>query len=292
MSIFLDAAVILIISLTSIAGFHKGFIKYIISLLGTVAAIIIAFAAADFLTDPVYEKYVKEPLTSAVETAADSIDVVSLARKGLNSAGIGDKVSDAEIQKLIDKGGSLADNIENLIVKKGDAVETAKKAKEKFSSYMNDGITDKLNEITKDERFSVITKRINISGEQLGKSAQLLAEGNKKQACEYMTESIFAPAVKSVLKVLIFMVAFIIASILVRIILYLSGIFNKFPGLNAANRFGGLALGFVKGCLYIALIAFLMCIVVNSTSDSMEVINAKTADQTYLFKYFFDFFYK
>ena len=292
MSIFLDAAVILIVSLTSIAGFHKGFIKYVISLLGTVAAVIIAFAAADFLTEPVYEKYVKSPLTSAVETAVDSIDVVSLARKGLDSTGVGEQISDAEIRKLIDKGGSLADNVEKLIIKKGGAAEAAKNAKEKFSSYMNNGLTDKINEITEDERFSVITKRINISGEQLGKSAKLLAEGNKNQACEYMTESIFAPAVKSTLRVMIFIAAFIAAAILVKIILYLSGIFNKFPGLNAANRFGGLTLGFVKGCLYIALLAFLMCIVVNSTSDSMDVINAKTADQTYLFKYFFDFFYK
>ena len=117
MSLFLDATVILVVALTAIAGFHKGFVKYVISMLGTVASVIVAFVASDFLTAPVYEKYVEKPLESAVQSVVESVDIVPVAKKGFENLGI--KISESEIQKILDKGGNLIDNVSEYVKKNG-----------------------------------------------------------------------------------------------------------------------------------------------------------------------------
>lgn len=292
MAVFFDAAVVLIIISTSLFGYHKGFLKYIITMLGTVVAVIIAFAASDFLTEPVYERYVKESLNSAVVSTIKNVDIDQTVKNAFEQAGVENGISEEDIQQLVAKGGNLAENAEKLILEKGGSSETAKKVKEKFSMSVDNDIIKKLNDFAGNKQVSRVIDNMSISGEQLGETAKLISSGKTQEAAEYMTDNIFSPAVKSVLKLVIFFIAFAVASIVVKLILYISGVFQRIHIVSMANHFGGLVIGFVKGCLYVALIAFLLCIVVNATSDSMDFFNVKTADETYLFKYFFDFFYK
>ena len=60
-------------------------------------------------------------------------------------------------------------------------------------------------------------------------------------------------------------------------------------GLTAANHFAGMALGLCKGGLYLVLIAFMVCTVINATENKLPKFNS---ENTYLFSYFFDILYK
>lgn len=45
-------------------------------------------------------------------------------------------------------------------------------------------------------------------------------------------------------------------------------------GLTAANRFAGMALGLCKGGLYLVLIAFMVCTVINATENKLPKFNS------------------
>ena len=46
MAYFFDGAVIMILIVTALTGYCKGFVRYVITMLGTVAAVLVAFLTA------------------------------------------------------------------------------------------------------------------------------------------------------------------------------------------------------------------------------------------------------
>lgn len=53
-----------------------------------------------------------------------------------------------------------------------------------------------------------------------------------------------------------------------------------------------MALGLCKGGLYLVLIAFMVCTVINATENKLPKFNSTVFENTYLFSYFFDILYK
>ena len=88
------------------------------------------------------------------------------------------------------------------------------------------------------------------------------------------------------------MAVYVLMEIVIRLILRLSGVFTRMAGLTAANRFAGMTLGLCKGGLYLVLIAFMVCTVINATENKLPKFNSAVFENTYLFSYFFDILYK
>ena len=63
MAYFFDGAVIMILIVTALTGYCKGFVRYVITMLGTVAAVLVAFLIANMSAENVYNKRaLKTPL--------------------------------------------------------------------------------------------------------------------------------------------------------------------------------------------------------------------------------------
>lgn len=54
MAYFFDGAVIMILIVTALTGYCKGFVRYVITMLGTVAAVLVAFLIANMSAENVY----------------------------------------------------------------------------------------------------------------------------------------------------------------------------------------------------------------------------------------------
>ena len=70
------------------------------------------------------------------------------------------------------------------------------------------------------------------------------------------------------------------------------GFLSRIKVVSAANSFGGLALGIVKGLAYAVLAAYVVSLIVESSKNQLGKINTDIIDNTYLFKYFFRLFYR
>lgn len=292
MALLLDAAVILIIIVTSVTGYLRGFIRYVICMLGTLAAVIISVFLSSALTDPVYDRYCRQPVSSAIEQALENVDVMSYVRQELDEQGAGGYLNDDELKRALSAGGDLSENISEMLSDKGADSETCLQIKEQFSDFFDSEMTDKVREQYQKSGLDEAVGDIEISAEQLRECVTMLCSDDKAQAADYLEENAVKPVVCGLVRIALFIALFIAAELILKLILFISGVFTKLPELNAANRFAGLLLGAVKGILYTALIAFMLCVLVNATYDSLPQFNSEIADSTYIFKYFFDFFYK
>lgn len=291
MSLIFDGVIIVIFIVTALIGFHRGFIRYVITMLGTFVSVIIALAAANFLTEPVYDRFIKDSLTNSIQTAAENIDVVEMTKNELAKEGVNVNISSEDIRAILRKGGNIAENVGDYLQKNGADNQSVKNITGKFDNYLHTNMTDKINSYGLAKSNPMIDK-IKLTEETIDGAVSALASENKAEGARYLEKHVFAPPIMSVLKVILFGICFALITLLTKLILLISGILKKLPGVTAANRFGGLLLGLCKGALYTALLAFLYCTVVNSTGGNMDIINTENAEKSYLFKYFFDFFYK
>ena len=262
MAYFFDGAVIMILIVTALTGYCKGFVRYVITMLGTVAAVLVAFLIANMSAENVYNKYFKTQLITSLENAAEQTDLSKLVSNELKNEGVDIDLSDEEIKNVLSGAGTLAENTEKLLVSKGTDLDTAQqKGEEKFTA------------------------------EQIDEAVKALSEGGRTGA-EYLEKNIFRPIALTFIRLCVFMTVYVLMEIVIRLILRLSGVFTRMAGLTAANRFAGMALGLCKGGLYLVLIAFMVCTVINATENKLPKFNSAVFENTYLFSYFFDILYK
>ena len=259
MAYFFDGAVIMILIVTALTGYCKGFVRYVITMLGTVAAVLVAFLIANMSAENVYNKYFKTQLITSLENAAEQTDLSKLVSNELKNEGVDIDLSDEEIKNVLSGAGTLAENTEKLLVSKGTDLDTAKQKGEELSEYIH--------------------------------SVKALSEGGRTGA-EYLEKNIFRPIALTFIRLCVFMTVYVLMEIVIRLILRLSGVFTRMAGLTAANRFAGMALGLCKGGLYLVLIAFMVCTVINATENKLPKFNSAVFENTYLFSYFFDILYK
>lgn len=292
MAYVFDGAVIMILIVTALTGYCKGFVKYVITMLGTVAAVLVAFLIANMSAENVYNKYFKTQLITSLENAAERTDISKLVSNELKNEGVDIELSDEEIKNVLSGAGTLAENTQKLLASKGADLDTAQQKGEELSEYVHSVMPQKLSEKLDGNKLgSSLSKAVEFTTEQIDDTVKALSNGGRTGA-EYLEKNIFRPIALTFIKLCVFVVIYVLMEIVIRLILRLSGVFTRMTRLSAANRFGGMALGLCKGGLYVILIAFMVCTVINVTSDRLPQFNSITFENTYLFSYFFDILYK
>ena len=154
MALMFDGAVVIILIVTALMGYCRGFVRYVIAMLGTVAAVAAAFVIAGLASENVYNKYVKTEMIAALESAVDKADVIGIVRNELADEGVTAEISDEEIKSMLSDVGSLADNAEKLLLSKGAGQDAAQEKGEELSDYLRSVMPEKLSE--KLDRKSVV----------------------------------------------------------------------------------------------------------------------------------------
>jgi uncharacterized membrane protein required for colicin V production len=292
MAYFFDGAVIMILIVTALTGYCKGFVRYVITMLGTVAGVLVAFLIANMSAENVYNKYFKTQLITSLENAAEQTDLSKLVSNELKNEGVDIDLSDEEINNVLSGAGTLAENTEKLLVSKGTDLDTAQQKGEELSEYIHSVMPQKLSEKLEGNKLGKsLSKAVKFTAEQIDEAVKALSEGGRTGA-EYLEKNIFRPIALTFIRLCVFMTVYVLMEIVIRLILRLSGVFTRMAGLTAANRFAGMVLGLCKGGLYLVLIAFMVCTVINATENKLPKFNSAVFENTYLFSYFFDILYK
>ena len=277
MAYFFDGAVIMILIVTALTGYCKGFVRYVITMLGTVAAVLVAFLIANMSAENVYNKYFKTQLITSLENAAEQTDLSKLVSNELKNEGVDIDLSDEEIKNVLSGAGTL---------------DTAQQKGEELSEYIHSVMPQKLSEKLEGNKLGKsLSKAVKFTAEQIDEAVKALSEGGRTGA-EYLEKNIFRPIALTFIRLCVFMTVYVLMEIVIRLILRLSGVFTRMAGLTAANRFAGMVLGLCKGGLYLVLIAFMVCTVINATENKLPKFNSAVFENTYLFSYFFDILYK
>lgn len=134
MAYFFDGAVIMILIVTALTGYCKGFVRYVITMLGTVAAVLVAFLIANMSAENVYNKYFKTQLITSLENAAEQTDLSKLVSNELKNEGVDIDLSDEEIKNVLSGAGTLAENTESCLFQREQTLIPLSKRARSFQS--------------------------------------------------------------------------------------------------------------------------------------------------------------
>jgi hypothetical protein len=103
-----------------------------------------------------------------------------------------------------------------------------------------------------------------------------------------ISEKIVKPVALSSIKALIFLVIFVIISIILSFLVRALGFVNHIPVVGTLNKVLGFILGFTEAVIMILVFSALLGFVITITGNEIIAFNTITIEKTYLFKYFYN----
>ena len=291
-AIILDIGVIVILIVTCIVGYVRGFRKYFIGMIAAVLATAAAAYVSNRLATPVYDRYLREQVNTHVAGAIEDLDPKKVVMDKLREQGYGDYISEDEVSDIISQGGDYLENISGLLKQKGADNSEIELLRRNIDGYFNSELPATINQKLDESGLTRYIDNVNISADQLRECVTRAATQSKEDAVDYIVEKSIKPILVGVIRTILFVVCYVAAALLLKLIVFISGVMDTVPEVKAADRFAGLVLGAIKGLLYCSVVGWALSMFCSTTKNSMTVFNADISEKTFLFRYFFDFFYK
>ncbi len=296
MSVLLDVIVVVLFIVTCVTGYVMGFFKYAALMLKTVATLLIAAAAAFILAAPAYNAVAQDKVVNAIESSVEKIDVAQKVNSELRKRGLPQTVSNDELRSVLLADGDVVKNLDGVMAQKGVDPGTREKVRQEFEDYLDHELLGQIVSMSQSREDgtdgSIVRTGLENKREELIKFVRMLLMSDKHKAAQEIESTYVRPVGEKIAGGIIFLIASILVSVVLLIVIKLAGILSKVKVVSAANSFGGLMLGVFKGALYAAVIAYVLCAIVNASKNQMDKLNTDIIDKTYIFKYFFNFFYK
>ncbi len=295
MSVFLDVLLVLIFIVTCIMGYVMGFFKYSAFMLKTLATFIIAAVVAMAFSAPTYEAVAKDKIVNAVEQSMEKVDVVGTVEKQLRDRGLPQTVTEQDIRDVFLKDGDVADNLDEVMIRKNIPQKQRTIIRGEFEKYLDKELLLQLIKQSKVEtngKENILKVGVDNSRAELVKFIRLLLLSDKHKAAQDIEQNYVRQIGVRITGAILFFAAAVVVSIVLIIIIRVAGLLAKISVVSAANSFGGLLLGVFKGVLYALVIGFIVSSVVEVSKNSLDGINTDVVEKTYLFKFFFNLFYK
>lgn len=277
-ALFYDAVAALMIVILTAAGAKKGFVKMMVMFFGY----IICFAAALFISraaaPKLYDSYLKEPITSAIEKEITEASVSIKEKIKAILAEYGYNAENSEIDDFIDKVSNNENN--------GIADEILKYIPENSKTGLTkEEINAKLKELTN----SIIPRILPFSDRDSEDDILRSILGDPAEAAAYIEENFIRYEAIYLLRSLLFFVIFGAAMTAVRRLSRASSAVSKVPLVGTANTVLGGAAGLAEAAVYLALITALLRIIIGLSGNALPFVNTDTIDNTVFYRYIYYF---
>lgn len=291
MALILDFAVVIILILSVAVGWNKGFLRYVVSSVGTIAAIIIAFLLADIFALTVYEKWIQPEVRDFIEEKIDKFDVSNVVAKEIKDCGYNLKLSDKELDSALSSDGDISLNLAKLAEKKGESAENAQKLRSDMEKFFETRFPGKFNKIFTGIDTQKLGNGVDYSKNQAYDVVRALADNNMDKGASFIEYNLVRPFVTIGVKIILTILLFVLVSLVVKILFSAAGVLNHVPVANGFNRLLGMIAGLIKGGLCLLIIAFGLAVLIETAGDSLNNFNTKIIDETFLFRHLFYLFY-
>ena len=289
MALALDLLIPVIITVTAIVGYRRGFVRYLIKLIGTIACIVVALVVSDMLADPVYEHIVAPRMEKTLNKQFEGFDISRVVRKGISDEGTEVTLSDKELRQVLSDGGSLPAAFERAAKQAGDSVEKAAEVKESADRFFKNGFGNQLAKTAGFDDDEEVGKRLDMSSGKVYDLVRAFASGeDNTSGVKYLVNNVIDGMMTTLIRFILFAIIFIICEAIIAVVFIVAGVLDHLPMVDGINKTGGLILGILKGVLYIFLLAAICSAFVKSGS----YVTADEVEETIVFKYFFSVFYK
>lgn len=260
----LDIISILLIIIITFAGYKKGILRMVISLVGFFAAAAISGFVSNVTYEYVYFHIVQPSVMEYIESEADKLSEEYSQEKLLEKLGLSavDETQTAEAEQ------HLTDD------------EFSGKLNSIFKEYCG-RITESLNGVIPDEILESADEYL----EKNSFDKQEVLNDSKASAVTIIEAEIIRPVMLKTVKNVIFFITFIIVCIIFSILSRLAGIIRRIELIKTPDSFLGGILGFIYSILTIIALSLLCSIFIKLTANENTVLNTGVIEETFFFKY-------
>lgn len=251
---------LIIVILFCITGAKRGIIRSIVLFVMLILSLLIGYVVSGFITEPVYDTYVRERVENSVKRSMVNFDAAEFVNKEFFSNRLGIKISDSEIEEAIGESGDISQNI-------------ADYAKSKGIPISSDVVSDRIDTLFEDENVKNEVKKsfpsylvpafesaVSADSQMFGDMVRSLVKTDKNEASEDLTEIALKPIILVALRAALFVLCFIAVWIVLRIIAAVTRLGSKKESVGINTVLGGM-LGAVKGLIVVLLITSLVSII-------------------------------
>lgn len=114
----------------------------------------------------------------------------------------------------------------------------------------------------------------------------LKSGGNPGQS---VLDNIVKPVVLIPMRTIIFIVLFVVISILLSFVIKATSLINKIPLIGTLNEFLGAVMGLVHGVVVIFVIVIILNMIIALTENTLIFLNESTIDKSFIFSWIYNF---
>lgn len=284
---FFDALALGILLVAMYFGGRRGLMKSVVTVVLTVAVIVVSWFGAEIASPIIYDNLLKDKIVAGLDNTTESADPAQTTHDAINDADLGVEIPDSEITRLLGIDGDFFANLTTELKKNGASDDA-----EKIQTEMKESVTEKmlttlLDGLAAPETVADILETLQGTTDSINGVLDVFISGDKSATAQVFEETVLGPAIKGILRVLIFVLLLIVLKLITNPIAGLFKFVNEIPIIGPVNKLFGGVLGIVEGAVIVIIVALLVRLTVFLSEGSLMFLNIDTIDKTYLFKYFY-----
>ncbi|MBR6046124.1 MAG: hypothetical protein IKP47_10870 [Ruminococcus sp.] len=285
----IDLAALALIALTAFIGYKRGFIRYVIKLLGTAACIVAALIVSDMISGPIYRNIVAPRLENSIRDELRGFDITQDVRKSLEESGVELDMTDDELKKILSDNGSISAAFEREALSSGKTKEEAAELRDKTQNFFENDFGTSMLKSVGFGNAEILNDKLDISAAKAFDLVRAFASRDGlTKGVNYIVTNVLDKMMTALIRYVLFIVLFIIGEAILAVVFSIAGVLDHLPAVSGTNRFLGLLLGILKGVLYIVLAAA----IISSLCDSGAVADSSPYEDSHFFGMFFSLFHK
>ena len=287
---FYDVIAVAVILVSIFLSVRKGLIKTIAALTGFVLSAVIAFSAGTPIAELLYEQSAKNSNIKKFDLSLENMDFVSDLGNYIETLGYDVRVDSDELRKAFydedDPEKKIYKYINNINGKKADEEKIfINRLHEGYAVVISNCISKKMNAYSAEYAAEEMRKHPEKAYEF---SALIDDPDTKRPAAQYLSDNFLKAPYMTQTKLLAMVIIFAVGAII-------SVAISMYAG-RKSGPMGGFVEGVISGILGIAIsvtiiifIALMIRLYVVMGSDKMLFFNHEAIENTYVFKYFYEF---
>ncbi len=284
---FFDALALGILLVAMYFGGRRGLMKSVVTVVLTVAVIVVSWFGAEIASPIIYDNLLKDKIVAGLDNTTESADPAQTTHDAINDADLGVEIPDSEITRLLGIDGDFFANLTTELKKNGASDDA-----EKIQTEMKESVTEKMLTTLLDgwaapETVADILETLQGTTDSINGVLDVFISGDKSATAQVFEETVLGPAIKGILRVLIFVLLLIVLKLITNPIAGLFKFVNEIPIIGPVNKLFGGVLGIVEGAVIVIIVALLVRLTVFLSEGSLMFLNIDTIDKTYIFKYFY-----
>ncbi len=283
-----DIIAVVVLVLSIIRCFHKGFSKIIITAVGCIISLAAALVVSRSTAGIIYDNFFKKSNIETVKTAIKDYRPEETIKNIIEENDLSGVLSTEKIKSVLESDNSLNMLYEYANSEATNILDSPGNFKSELISEFASAFASQVGVNLPPYVAQEITDRIENNEELFVSTVKTLVTEPEKMP-EHIEKNYIRTPAKRIISSSVFLIVFFVLMTIILLLTNKAQGFGLLNGYDRLDKFAGGLLGFIEGITIIMIIAVGAKILVNISKSENSFISIKTIENTIFFRHFYKF---